>query len=146
MGRLQERVAYLKGLAEGLEVEKDGPEGRLLVEIINVLEDTAGELCQLAEGQRDMEEYINALDESVGQLEDDYWGYDGDMVSDDVFDDDDFIEMECPTCHGTVFFEGDILDNDSMDQITCPECGEVIFDFNQVPMDKDTDIIGPREE
>ena len=41
---ITERVAYLKGLAEGMELNTDKREGKLLAAIIDVLEDIALEL------------------------------------------------------------------------------------------------------
>jgi len=89
MSKLQEKVAYLKGLAEGLGVEKASREGRLLTEIISVLDDMTEELCRLSETQQEIEEYISALDESVGELEDDYWGFHEDEEDEDDYEDED---------------------------------------------------------
>ena len=105
MSKLQQKVAYLKGLAEGLGVEKASREGRLLAEIIDVLDHMTAELDRLDELQQDMQEYISALDESVGELEDDYWEFDEYDDADDDDEDDGFIELECPKCHETVYFE-----------------------------------------
>ncbi|MDI3522953.1 MAG: hypothetical protein PWP43_1135, partial [Bacillota bacterium] len=37
MGNLRERVSYLKGLAEGLALEAESREGKLLSQVITVL-------------------------------------------------------------------------------------------------------------
>lgn len=145
MSRLQQKVAYLKGLAEGLGVEKASREGRLLAEIISVLEEMTEDLGRLDEAQQNMQEYISALDESVGELEDDYWGFDEDL--DDDYDDEynDFIELECPKCHETVYFEEDALGDDNIGEITCPECGEVVFDFGET-YDEEVDVPIPSDD
>lgn len=145
MDTLRTKVAYLKGLAEGLGVEKTGQEGRLVVEIISVLDDITLELSHLKEAQRDIEKYLDALDESVGELEDDYWGLEEDCIGSDVDNDDDFIEVECPSCHETVFFEADILEDDSMDQISCPQCGGVIFDFSDQSAENELDTVAAED-
>ena len=44
---LGERAAYLKGLAEGLKISKETDEGRLLSEVINMLEDIADSVTAL---------------------------------------------------------------------------------------------------
>lgn len=146
MSKLQQKVAYLKGLAEGLGVEKSSREGRLLTEIISVLDDMTEELGRIDETQQDIQEYISALDESVGELEEDYWGFDeDDDYEDDDDEDDEFIELECPKCHETVYFEEDVLGDDSVGEITCPECGEVVFDFGETIID-DLDANAPPED
>ena len=44
---ITEKVAYLKGLAEGMELNTDKKEGKLLAAIIDVLEDIALELSDI---------------------------------------------------------------------------------------------------
>ncbi|MGI6128545.1 MAG: CD1247 N-terminal domain-containing protein [bacterium] len=143
MSKLQQKVSYLKGLAEGLGVEKSSREGRLLTEIIAVLSEITNELDGVNEAQQDLQEYISALDESVGELEDDYWGWDED---EDDFEDDDFVELECPECHGKVYFEEDALDDESIGQISCPECGEIVLSFGEPTCDSDLKINIPAED
>ena len=150
MSKLQKKVAYLKGLAEGLGVEKASREGRLLTEIITVLDDITDELGRAQEAQQDLQEYMSALDESVGELEDDYWGWDDDEDEDEdecEDDDDEFVELECPQCHEKVYFEEDVLDDESIGQITCPQCGEVVLNFGDTTDDDDQpEILLPTED
>ena len=42
-----EKVAYLKGLAEGLGVDKETKEGRILDAILDILEDVAHDIEDL---------------------------------------------------------------------------------------------------
>jgi DNA-directed RNA polymerase subunit delta len=146
LSKLQQKVSYLKGLAEGLGVEKSSREGRLLTEIIAVLSEITNELDGVNEAQQDLQEYISALDESVGELEDDYWGWDEDEDDDFEDEDDDFVELECPECHGKVYFEEDALDDESIGQISCPECGEIVLSFGEPTCDSDLKINIPAED
>ena len=45
-------------------------------------------------------------------------------VSDDDFD-DDFVEMTCPHCGETVYFDIDLIESD--DELMCPNCNEIII-------------------
>ena len=46
---LYEKVAYLKGLADGLDIDETTKEGRLLISIIDILEDFADAIVELDE-------------------------------------------------------------------------------------------------
>ena len=46
-----EKVAYLKGLAEGLGFDKESKEGRILDAILDILEDVAHDIEDLRAGR-----------------------------------------------------------------------------------------------
>ena len=48
---LYEKVAYLKGLSDGLDIEESTKEGKLLISIIDVLEDFANAIVELDKTQ-----------------------------------------------------------------------------------------------
>jgi DNA-directed RNA polymerase subunit delta len=48
MKYLYERVSYLRGLADGLQISEDTKEGKLLIQIVDVLEDFADAVNELA--------------------------------------------------------------------------------------------------
>ena len=109
---LSEKVAYLKGLAEGMKVDGKSDEGRLLTEIIGVLEDVADSVTALEDECDRLNDYVEEIDEDLGDAEeylygddeDDEYEDDDDYDEDDDFDlddededyDDDVIEVECP--------------------------------------------------
>ena len=88
MDYLYERLAYLKGLAEGLNIEEESKEGKLLTHIIDVLEDFADMIDELYENQQDIEEYVDTMDEDLADVEDDLYG------ELDEYEDDEFVEYE----------------------------------------------------
>lgn len=125
MRELKERIAFLQGLAEGLELKQDTGEGRILGGILEILDEMTTEIEELADDYEDLEEYVGAVDESLGDLEDDYYDdieYKGD-------EDEEYIEVECPECGEIVYFEEGALDEDgeTIVEITCPNCGAVVF-------------------
>ena len=48
---LNERVAYLKGLAEGMKIDENNNEGKLLKNIIEVLEDISEAIMDIEDSQ-----------------------------------------------------------------------------------------------
>ncbi|ADU51298.1 hypothetical protein Tmar_1185 [Thermaerobacter marianensis DSM 12885] len=85
MGRLRQRVAYLNGLAAGIDVAAHTPEGRVLAGIIDVLDAMAEEMERLDSRLAELAEYLDELDQDLFDLEeavngeddgqaDDLWG------------------------------------------------------------------------
>jgi ribosomal protein S27E len=104
--------------------------------MVSILSDLAGEVDKLREAQQDLQEYVSALDESVGELEEDYYGGEEDDEEDE---EEDYIEVECPKCHEKVYFEEDMLEDNVVTEITCPQCGEVVFSTENQGEEKEDD-------
>ena len=67
-----EKVAYLKGLAEGLDISSDSKNGKIIKGILDVLEDMAASIEMLEDENESLEDYITELDEDLGELEEDF--------------------------------------------------------------------------
>ena len=137
MESLIQKVSYLKGLAEGLGVSANTNEGRLIVGIMDVLDDVVESLSELEASHADLNEYVESLDQDVSDLEETVYGDDDDedCCDHDHYDDDDedyeddddvdYIEVECPNCHETVYFDEEVFDDD--DEVTCPSCNKSVL-------------------
>ena len=91
-----EKVAYIRGLAEGLELDDSKKEVKVLNAIIDLLDDLAMSLADLEDGYSDMADQLDAVDEDLGSLEDDFYGDDEDDEDDE---DTCYYEVTCPNCH-----------------------------------------------
>lgn len=129
MSTVRERIAYVRGLLQGAELAGNGPVTRDVLErMLDIFDALADEIEELEVGALEVEEYLEAIDADLGDLEDEVLGSDFDDEDDDEEDDGDhFIEMQCPSCRATVYFEEDVLLGDDEDDIACPDCGEVIY-------------------
>ena len=115
MAYLSEKVAYLKGLAEGMKLDDTKNEGKMLLKIIDVLDEIAATVEELDEEVLDnterIEEVEDCLDDVCEDLYDDECdgctGCDGD--EDEDFDEEEedmeFYEVECPSCKEKVYFD-----------------------------------------
>ena len=65
-----EKIAYIKGLAEGLAIDTEKNEGKVLAAIIDLLGDITEEICDIEDACDDMSEQIDAVDEDLASLED----------------------------------------------------------------------------
>ena len=121
-----EKVAYIRGLAEGLELDDSKKEVKVLNAIIDLLDDLAMSLADLEDGYSDMADQLDAVDEDLGSLEDDFYGDDEDDEDDE---DTCYYEVTCPNCHETICLSEDIIEDGQMD---CPTCGETLeFDIDE---------------
>lgn len=68
-----EKVAYLKGLAEGLGIEEDSKEGKLLKAVMDVLADLAVSVEDLEDYTAELTEQVDAIDEDLDALENDFY-------------------------------------------------------------------------
>jgi len=134
---LTEKVAYLKGLAEGLSLD-DNKEGKLLKAIIDVLDEMAATVDDMDDEIGAISEEIELLDEDLNSLEEDYYDLDED-------DDDFFYEVECPECGKTVYLDGDLLDGDMVECPDCQEQFEVEIDDECCCDDEDCDCCSEEE-
>lgn len=122
MDSLKARVAYLQGLAEGMDMSSNSKEGRLFAGIIDVLHEFAETVEGLEESQEQLEDYVETIDEDLYSLEDDIYECDCQEENED-----DYVEVDCPGCGETVMFHSDILEDEDIIEVTCPNCDEVVF-------------------
>jgi len=125
---LSERAAYIKGLAEGMELDTASKEGKVIAALIELCSDMAEEIAALDERVDTVHAYCEELDEDLGEveellLEDDDCDCDCDdccCCDDDCDCDEEYFEVECPSCGETVCFDSSI----DPEELTCPACGE----------------------
>ena len=66
---ISEKVAYLKGLAEGLALDTDTKEGKLIAAIIDVLDDMAEKFVDLEDELCDVEDGLDAVSDDLSDVE-----------------------------------------------------------------------------
>lgn len=122
-----EKISYIKGLAEGLELDVTTKEGKVLNAIIDLLGDITEEICELEEVCEETSEQLDAVDEDLSLIEDIV--YEDDECDEcDCCEDDELYEIECPACHDTIYLDEDMLEDEG---IECPNCGTPLeFDFD----------------
>ena len=137
---ITERVAYLRGLCEGMKFDTETNEGKLISVIIDILEDMALEIADINENALDMGEEIDALSSDLADVEDFLCDCDDDDCDDCCCDDDDdccccdddddgFYEVKCPQCGDEITVDDGVLELGAID---CPNCGAKLeFEFDE---------------
>ena len=120
-----EKVAYLKGLAKGLDLAQDKAETKMFDAIMEVLEDMALTVSDLEDEVAELGEQIDAVDEDLADVEELVFGdYDDecDCCDDDDEDEEEF-EVECPLCNTPFTVDAETALNGT---VPCPNCGEML--------------------
>ena len=109
---ISEKVAYLKGLAEGLDLDTvKSKEGKLISVMIGILEELAMSVEDLEENALNLGDEIHVLSDDLSDVED--------VVLDEE-EDGDWFEVECPTCGADILVDDDAL---TEGEVECPACG-----------------------
>lgn len=134
MSKLTDRASYLKGLAEGMKLDLNKDENKLMTQILDFLDDVATEIEELQEDQDELSGYLESIDDDLADMEEILYGDDDDcedcdddcaFCGHDDIDEDDIIEYDCPHCGHTLSFKAAEVDFD--EDTTCPACGKPVF-------------------
>ena len=140
---ISEKSAYLKGLMDGLQLDTEKAEGKMIAAIVDLLGDVTKRLSDVEETTIAISDELDEIEEDLDAIEDyildeedeDFDDYEDD--DDDYFDDDDedseegfdfgdpettVYEVEC-ACGNIIDFDEETLEKGS---IICPECGETL--------------------
>lgn len=147
---ISEKSAYLKGLMDGLKLDTETNEGKMIAAIVDLLgdmtkkvvdiEDTtiaiSDELDEIEEDLDAIEDYIldEEDDEDDDYVDEDGWDDDEDDEEDDGEEGFDFgdeettvYEVQC-ACGNIIDFDEGVLESGS---IVCDKCGETLeFSFD----------------
>ena len=150
---ISEKSAYIKGLMDGLNLDTEKAEGKLIAALVELMgdvtkklsdvEDTtiaiSDELDEIEEDLDAIEDYIlESEDDDYYDDEDDFDDYDDDDYEDEGFDygdeDSTIYEVKC-ACGNVIAFDEDTLEEGS---IVCDECGETLeFTFDEDDEDEE---------
>ena len=145
---ISEKSAYLKGLMDGLNLDTEKAEGKMIAAIVDLLGDVTHRLSDVEETTIAISDELDAIEEDLDAIEDyileedededdDDYDFSDDEDDDYDFDDEDedfeegfdfgdedttIYEVEC-ACGNIIDFDEDTLEAGS---IVCPNCGETL--------------------
>ena len=137
---ISERAAYLKGLMEGLQLDTEKAEGKMIAAIVELLGDVTRNLNDIQETTIAISDELDEIEEDLDAIEDyildeEDEDYEDEDYEDDFDDEEDFeegfdygdedttiYEVEC-ACGNIIDFDEETLEQGSM---RCPECGELL--------------------
>ena len=89
--KLTEKMSYLQGLIDGLEIDSSTKEGKALIQMSEVMSELVLYVEDLQSQVDELTELCDILDEDLGAVEDDFY-------DDDDYDCDDCDECDCNEC------------------------------------------------
>lgn len=142
---LSEKSAYLKGLMDGLQMDADKPEVKMIRAIVDMLKDVGFAIADVEENARTVSDELDLIEEELDTLGSIV--FDEDDEYDDDFDYGDALyEVKCPKCGEQLVIDEDLLEEGFTD---CPSCGERLefdtddleeFEFDGEASDGDSDF------
>ena len=144
--RYLKKFGFLKGLAEGLQIDEQTSEGRVIMAMIDLFEEMTDALADLKNAQDGLRQELHDVGRDVERIEDSVDDLDSflkdfsenfSQVLESLPDDDKsagkedeeiFYEVKCPKCGEEITLNEDMLCQGS---IRCPKCKGVLeFDLD----------------
>ena len=140
---ISEKSAYLKGLMDGLSLNTETDEGKMIAAIVDLLGDVTKRVTDIEETTiaisdelDEIEEDLDAIEDFIMEEDDDDEDWDFDDEDDDWDDEDEdyeegfdfgdedttIYEVQC-ACGEIINFDEETLEKGS---IVCPNCGETL--------------------
>lgn len=161
--QLANRISYLRGLADGMDVNQGSNEGKILAEVIEIMDDMYGQFRELHARIEETEDYVEAIDDDLDDVELYLFGDEDDLyeIVDDCDDDtailldDDYPEQDD---EDAAVYELDSEDDQVIAsyEIECPSCHEILYFpegedeegdrhyvFEQMPQERGHEAINP---
>ena len=107
MSEITNRASYLLGLAEGLNIDTEQPEGKLISEMLKVMSDMAKEIEAIDDEQAFTADKVDELEDVIDMIGDEVFNSDCDC--DDY--DDEVYTLKCDNCGEEIDFTADDLDD-----------------------------------
>ncbi|HIV86138.1 MAG TPA: phage terminase large subunit family protein [Candidatus Monoglobus merdigallinarum] len=118
MSDLTKEAAYIKGLFDGMKLDADKAETKILKSIIGFLEKSAEQIDLIDQEQGYLTDQYDDLEYVVNAL--------ADEMLDDVPEDEGDYQVKCESCGADIMFSENEIDDLLSGRFTCPECGEII--------------------
>ena len=107
---LSEKAAYLKGLMDGLKLDTEKDENKVLAAVVDMLSD-------IAENVADLEDVVDTISDELDCIEEDL-----DAIDDYLLDDEDYDEDEDDEDYEDVDDDYD-FGGETLYEVKCPTCG-----------------------
>ena len=142
---LSEKSAYLKGLMDGLKLNTESDEGKMIAAIVDLLGDLTRKVTDIEDTTIAISDELDEIEEDLDAIEDFIMDEEDDYDDDEDFDWDDededyeegfdfgdedttIYEVQC-VCGEVINFDEETLEEGS---IICPNCGESLeFDVEE---------------
>ena len=111
---LTEKIAYIRGLCEGLNLDESKPEIKVMNAIIDLLDDMSYSVTDMEDLYDELSAQVDEIDQDLAEAETELYGEDDDFDYDDDEDDEEneddvFYEVTCDSCGQKLNVSEDVL-------------------------------------
>ena len=138
---ISEKSAYLKGLMDGLKLNTESDEGKMIAAIVDLLGDLTRKVTDIEDTTIAISDELDEIEEDLDAIEDFIMDYDDYEDEDSEWDEEEpeegfdfgdeestIYEVQC-VCGEVINFDEETLEEGS---IICPNCGETLeFDVEE---------------
>jgi len=89
----------------------------ILFSLTKIVTELSNKIEKIEEIQEEINEYVTVLDENLGNIEDELYGF---QEEDGEFNSFDYIDVCCNNCNETLAVEKTLVNNEN--EILCPNC------------------------
>jgi len=118
-----DKVAYLKGLIDGMDLDQNSKEFKLFGAVFGALEEMALALGRLEDVSDALESELEDLSEGLADVEDAVYGDEDADEEDEDDEDDETYMLRCTACGEDIVLDPEALGEG---KIKCPACGQEI--------------------
>ena len=102
---VSEKVAFLKGLLEGMKVDESSDNGKVFKAIVDVLDEIALEIEDLTDEVMELGDGLDVVSDDLEDLEDLIYDEDDEDEDDDFDDDETVYATTCPEGEEEILFD-----------------------------------------
>lgn len=121
MKSLKDKVDSLKEFLNQFETNGDSAQFNVLSQISDILLEMTERIEDIENDQSEMNEYVTVLDENLGNIEDELYGFE---EEEEEFNSYDYVDVLCEKCNEVLAIEKSLVHSDS--EIICPNCRNLI--------------------
>lgn len=118
---LSEKAAYIKGLAEGLGLDEDKKDVKVIKALLELVQEMTEKIGELDDDMDQVYDELDAIDEDLTDIEDYLWEEDDDEDDYDEEFDGPLYEITCPKCGAVTCVTEEMLEDGDL---SCEACGE----------------------
>ncbi|MCY6960476.1 CD1247 N-terminal domain-containing protein [Clostridium brassicae] len=121
MKSLKNKVDSLRGLLSEIQTNGDPVQFNVLSQMSDILLEITEKIEDIENNQTEINEYVTVLDENLGNIEDELYGFE---EEEEEFNSYDYVDVLCEKCNEVLAIEKSLVHSDS--EIICPNCRNLI--------------------
>ncbi|KOA20950.1 hypothetical protein CLHOM_05380 [Clostridium homopropionicum DSM 5847] len=117
MSSLMSQIESVKTAIDKIGQFANSEEKDILIKLTGIIEEMANRIEKMENIQGEINEYVTILDENLGNMEDEIYGFE---EEEEEFDPFDYVDIKCSECGEILAVEKELINSEK--SIICPNC------------------------